>query len=92
MAIPIVGKCFDTASAFLDYLDDVKFGAWRPRFVTVHHTGSPDCGFMIRKLRLVTSSDQLGQTRRSIRQIPNWPICGRSRRRNSRADVIFAAG
>lgn len=42
MAIPIVGKCFDTASEFLDYLDDVKFGAWRPRFVTVHHTGSPD--------------------------------------------------
>jgi hypothetical protein len=42
MAIPFVGKCFPTAAQFLDYLDDIKFGAWRPRFVTVHHTGAPN--------------------------------------------------
>lgn len=41
-AIPIVGKCFPTVDGFLDYLDTVKFGAWRPRFVTTHHTGAPD--------------------------------------------------
>lgn len=42
MTIPIVGKCFTTADAFLDYLEGLHFSAWRPRFVTVHHTGSPD--------------------------------------------------
>jgi len=31
MAIPYVGKCFTTAAEFLAYLDDIKFGAWRPR-------------------------------------------------------------
>jgi hypothetical protein len=41
MPITNVGKCFATPAAFLDYLDDLSFGAWRPRFVTVHHTGSP---------------------------------------------------
>jgi hypothetical protein len=41
-AIPIVGKCLPTAAAFLAYLEALKFGAWRPRFVTMHHTGSPD--------------------------------------------------
>lgn len=41
-AIPIVGKCFPTAKAFLAYLDALKFGTWRPRFVTMHHTGAPD--------------------------------------------------
>lgn len=41
-AIPIVGKCFGTSKEFLAYLGGVKFGAWRPRFITVHHTGSPD--------------------------------------------------
>lgn len=41
-AIPIVGKCFSTSGEFLNYLDGIKFGAWRPRFVTAHHTGSPD--------------------------------------------------
>ena len=41
-AIPIVGACFATSKEFLDYLDGIKFGAWRPRFITVHHTGSPD--------------------------------------------------
>ena len=40
-AIPFVGKCFPTAKEFLDYLDDIKFGAWRPRYVTMHHTGGP---------------------------------------------------
>lgn len=42
MAIPFVGWCFPTAKGFLDYLDDLKFGAWRPKFVTMHHTGGPD--------------------------------------------------
>ncbi len=42
MAIPYIGKCFSTAAEFLDYLDDIKFGAWRPKFVTMHHTGGPD--------------------------------------------------
>lgn len=42
IAIPIVGKCFNTPKDFLAYLDGVTFGAWRPRFVTAHHTGSPD--------------------------------------------------
>ena len=41
-AIPIVGKCFPTAAGFLAYLDGLKFGAWRPRFVTMHHTGAPN--------------------------------------------------
>lgn len=41
-AIPFVGKCFSTSGAFLAYLDDIKFGAWRPRFVTMHHTGAPN--------------------------------------------------
>ena len=40
-SIPFVGKCFPTAKEFLDYLDEVRFGAWRPRFVTIHHTGGP---------------------------------------------------
>jgi len=42
MSIPIVGKCFATSAEFIDYLEGIKFGAWRPRFVTMHHTGAPD--------------------------------------------------
>jgi hypothetical protein len=42
MAIPNVGKCFPTAAGFLSYLRGIKFGAWRPQFVTMHHTGAPD--------------------------------------------------
>jgi hypothetical protein len=42
MAIPIVGKHFPTAAGFLAYLESLQFGAWRPRFVTMHHTGAPD--------------------------------------------------
>lgn len=42
MAIPNVGKCFPTAAGFLSYLEGIQFGAWRPRFVTMHHTGAPD--------------------------------------------------
>lgn len=42
MSIPIVGKCFDTSAAFLDYLEAIAFGAWRPRYVVMHHTGAPD--------------------------------------------------
>jgi hypothetical protein len=41
-SIPIVGKAFATAAAFLDYLDDLQLGAWRPNFITMHHTGAPD--------------------------------------------------
>lgn len=40
-AIPFVGKCFPAAPEFLAYLDGIKFGAWRPRYVTMHHTGGP---------------------------------------------------
>lgn len=40
-AIPYIGKCFPTAAEFLDYLDDIQFKAWKPRFVTMHHTGGP---------------------------------------------------
>jgi hypothetical protein len=40
-SIPIVGKCFTTPAAFLAYLESLSFGAWRPRFVTMHHTGAP---------------------------------------------------
>ena len=40
-AIPFVGACFATVKEFVDYLDGVRFGAWRPRFVTMHHTGGP---------------------------------------------------
>jgi hypothetical protein len=42
MAIPNVGKCFPTAEGFLAYLEALQFGAWRPRFITMHHTGAPD--------------------------------------------------
>jgi hypothetical protein len=41
-AIPFVGKCFPTATEFLDYLEAIKFETpWRPRYVTMHHTGGP---------------------------------------------------
>lgn len=40
-AIPMVGKCFPTAAEFTAYLESIKFGAWRPRFIVLHHTGSP---------------------------------------------------
>lgn len=40
-SIPIVGKCFSSAASFLDYLEAVHFAAWRPQFVTMHHTGAP---------------------------------------------------
>lgn len=42
MSIPFVGKCFPTVEGFLAYLDAIKFGAFRPQFVTMHHTGAPD--------------------------------------------------
>jgi hypothetical protein len=41
-SIPNVGKCFSTTKEFLAYLKGIKFGAWRPQFVTMHHTGAPD--------------------------------------------------
>ncbi|MCA1381309.1 N-acetylmuramoyl-L-alanine amidase [Bradyrhizobium sp. BRP23] len=40
-SIPLVGTCFPTSKAFLDYLDTIQFKAWTPRFVTMHHTGGP---------------------------------------------------
>ena len=40
-AIPFVGKCFPTADKFSAYLDTIQFSAWRPKFVTMHHTGGP---------------------------------------------------
>lgn len=40
--IPVVGKCFADPKDFLTYLEGLHFNLWRPRFVTVHHTGSPD--------------------------------------------------
>jgi hypothetical protein len=36
-----VGKVFPTAQGFLAYLDSIKFGAWKPAYVVVHHTGAP---------------------------------------------------
>lgn len=42
MAIPCVGKCFSTSEEFMAYLETIQFGAWRPKFVTMHHTGGPD--------------------------------------------------
>lgn len=40
--IPYVGKCFPTVDGFMTYLRSIKFGAWRPAYVTMHHTGNPD--------------------------------------------------
>jgi len=42
MSIPIVGKAFATSAEFLAYLDSIQFGAWRPQYVVMHHTGAPD--------------------------------------------------
>lgn len=38
----IVGKSLRTPAAFGAYLDTVKMGLWRPRFVVVHNTSAPD--------------------------------------------------
>lgn len=40
--IPYVGKCFPTIDGFMAYLRTVKFVAWRPAYITMHHTGNPD--------------------------------------------------
>lgn len=37
----IVGKSF-TPAEFEGYIAKLKFGLWRPKFVVVHNTGSPD--------------------------------------------------
>lgn len=37
-----VGKVFPTAEGFSNYLEGIRFGSWRPRFITLHHTGIPD--------------------------------------------------
>jgi hypothetical protein len=51
--IPNLGLVFPTAEEFLQYLKGIKFGAWKPKYVTVHHTGSPDLkiwrGYQTRK-------------------------------------------
>lgn len=39
--IPYVGACYPTAADFLSALDQIVFSAWRPNFVTMHHTGGP---------------------------------------------------
>ena len=41
MAIEYVGKCFPTVETFIQYLESIQFGAWRPSYVVMHHTGSP---------------------------------------------------
>lgn len=40
MAIPYVGQRFD-AAGFKQHLEEVKFGSFQPKFVTLHHTGIP---------------------------------------------------
>ncbi len=40
-SIPIVGRVFSDVIQFRAYLDTLKWGSWRPRFVTMHHTGEP---------------------------------------------------
>ena len=40
MSIPYVGQRFD-AAGFKQHLDEVKFGSFQPKFVTLHHTGVP---------------------------------------------------
>ncbi len=42
MAIANANKQFEKAADFIDYLEAIQFGAWRPKFVTMHHTGGPD--------------------------------------------------
>jgi len=42
MAIEYIGKCFPTIQTFLEYLESIQFGAWRPSYVVMHHTGSPN--------------------------------------------------
>jgi len=41
-SIPFVGKCFATAPEFSQYLSTIALTkSWRPRFIVMHHTGSP---------------------------------------------------
>lgn len=40
-ALSIVGRVF-TVDEFYDYLQKLQWGSWRPKFVTMHHTASPD--------------------------------------------------
>jgi hypothetical protein len=58
-SIPIVGTVHADVREFLRYLEALKFGAWRPQFVTMHHTGAPSLatwqGWQTRK---VPVSDQ----------------------------------
>lgn len=38
----IVGKSFKSIDEFSAYVDTVKFGLWRPKFIVVHNTSVPD--------------------------------------------------
>lgn len=40
--IPFDGACYSDPLAFLRHLESIHFNLWRPRFITMHHTGSPD--------------------------------------------------
>jgi hypothetical protein len=40
--IKYIGKCFSTVEAFLEFMFSYRMGAWRPAYITMHHTGSPD--------------------------------------------------
>lgn len=40
--IRYIGECLPTVEQFLDYMLSYKMSAWRPAYITMHHTGSPD--------------------------------------------------
>lgn len=40
-SIEVVGALYTDGASFLKYLQELKWSAWRPRYVTVHHTASP---------------------------------------------------
>ena len=40
--IPNVGGVFATTGEFMKYLEGIKWGTWRPKYITMHHTGAPD--------------------------------------------------
>lgn len=41
-SIPYVGLCVKTGEELENYLNGIQFGVWRPRFITLHHTGAPN--------------------------------------------------
>lgn len=38
----IIPRAFKTAEDFAKYVDEFQMGAWKPSFVTMHHTAAPD--------------------------------------------------